>query len=431
MNQDLRVSLFEIVSGVADIADSCHPALRDHHARVALLSCFIGREMGLGQSVEQVLILAGLLHDVGALGLEERLDLLEFEADFDISPEDTHARQGAWLVDSFPPLHAVSRLIRDHHARWDQKGALEAQGLTPAPGTFILHLADRVSVLLNRDRPVIQQVEHALQRVMERSGSVFWPEAVDALGNLARFEHLWMEILHPNARDTLNHMVHPWEIVIDLPGLFNLGEMLTRVVDFRSPFTAGHSRTTGMVAEKLWRLAGFSEDEGTLIALAGFLHDLGKLAIPSEIIEKPAGLTWEERQSMVTHPYHTHRFLRGIKPLRSIEPWASFHHEHMDGSGYPFHVSAEDIPMESRIIAVADVFTALQEDRPYRQPRSPGATINMLKSMSERGALDGEVVSLVENNRDSLLDVRHEARKKASETFVSFSSQGVLTQKMQ
>src|SRR5208337_2538002 len=101
--------------------------------------------------------------------------------------------------------------------------------------------------------------------------------------------------------------------------------------------------------------------------IAGLLHDIGKLSVPEDILEKPAPLDCSEVNKIKAHSFMTHRILENIGSLDKITQWASLHHERLNGTGYPYHYGKEKLPVGARIIAVADVFTALTENRPYRK----------------------------------------------------------------
>jgi HD-GYP domain-containing protein (c-di-GMP phosphodiesterase class II) len=130
-----------------------------------------------------------------------------------------------------------------------------------------------------------------------------------------------------------------------------------------------------------------------MMRVAGYLHDLGKLAIPAEILEKPGKLTVDEFNVVKKHPFLSFHVLEPICDLDVINAWASFHHERMDGTGYPFHHEAADLPLGSRILAVADVYTALAEDRPYRRGLDQRESLKLLQIMAGEEKLDKEIVS--------------------------------------
>ena len=117
---------------------------------------------------------------------------------------------------------------------------------------------------------------------------------------------------------------------------------------------------------------GFDAAACEKIEVAGLLHDIGKLQIPDEIIEGSAALTAQEFNVMKSHSYGTRQVLKRLHAIDEISRWASYHHETPDGRGYPFHVGGAALPLEARIINVADIFQALAQQRPYREPLAPG-----------------------------------------------------------
>jgi HD-GYP domain-containing protein (c-di-GMP phosphodiesterase class II) len=136
-----------------------------------------------------------------------------------------------------------------------------------------------------------------------------------------------------------------------------------------------------------------------LMGVAGNLHDLGKLAIPNSILEKPGGLNKEETAIMKSHTYYTYFVINTIGGgLKQIAEWAAYHHEKLDGSGYPFHCGADELSTGARILMVADIFTALAEDRPYRQGMTREGVGQILQQYADRSLLDGRMVHLVREN---------------------------------
>jgi HD-GYP domain-containing protein (c-di-GMP phosphodiesterase class II) len=154
--------------------------------------------------------------------------------------------------------------------------------------------------------------------------------------------------------------------------------------------------------------------------VAGYLHDIGKLAVPPEILEKPAKLTKEEFMVIKSHTYYTYRVLEPIGQFEAANQWAAFHHEHLSGNGYPFHLKAQDLPLGSRIMAVADVFTALTEDRPYRRGMGPKETVSILNEDAVNSQLDHELVSVLRRHYDQIDGMRASAQRAASEEYVQY-----------
>jgi len=189
------------------------------------------------------------------------------------------------------------------------------------------------------------------------------------------------------------------------------------LIDFRSPFTAAHSSGVAATASSIAHYLGLTETEIGLIEVAGNLHDLGKMAVPNSIINKPDKLTADEFAIIRQHPYFTYSVLSTIGGMRQIAEWAAFHHEKLDGSGYPFHIDARKLDTGSRIIAVADIFTALAENRPYRKGMIKSEIISILKDLSSKGHLDKHVVSIIESNYDEILALTVHKQTNARECY--------------
>jgi HD-GYP domain-containing protein (c-di-GMP phosphodiesterase class II) len=192
-----------------------------------------------------------------------------------------------------------------------------------------------------------------------------------------------------------------------------LSRLFARIIDFRSPFTATHSSGVAACAETLAQLARRPQRECAQLRIAGLLHDLGKLAVPTEILEKPGPLSRRERSIVRCHTYYTYRTLSTIRELGEIAAWSGYHHERLDGSGYPFHKSGADIPLGARIVAVADVFTAIAEDRPYRQGMTDPRIREVLTAMVGRSSLDRELVELTLMNFSGMGEARRAAQQQA------------------
>ena len=142
---------------------------------------------------------------------------------------------------------------------------------------------------------------------------------------------------------------------------------LTRAIDAKSPWTAGHSERVTKFAEAIGRDLHFNEDEMRALTISAILHDIGKIAVPEQILDKPGKLTDEEFDVIKKHPQTGADIISSIPSYESILAGIVHHHERWDGKGYPRGLSEKDIPLIARIICIADVYDALTEDRPYRK----------------------------------------------------------------
>ena len=141
---------------------------------------------------------------------------------------------------------------------------------------------------------------------------------------------------------------------------------LVATLDARDRYTAGHSAAVAIYAEDIARRMGLSDGERRLAYLCGLVHDIGKVGLQAGLLEKPGALTLEERREMQTHSQIGERILANVATYSEIAAIVRHHHERVDGGGYPDGLAGDEIPVLSRIIAVADAYNAMTSDRPYR-----------------------------------------------------------------
>ena len=167
----------------------------------------------------------------------------------------------------------------------------------------------------------------------------------------------------------------------DRAARYRAAASLAKAVDARDAYTGSHSERVGELAARIARRLGLEDSQTELTRLAASLHDLGKLAIPEEILRKPGALNESERLVLQRHPQIGHRMLEslGVEP---IADWVLHHHERWDGDGYPDRLRGEEIPLGARIIFVADAYDAMTSERVYRKPLSPREALEELDRCS-------------------------------------------------
>lgn len=414
----IQVSLFDLVASLSDVTDLVNPALDDHHKRVAYIAYSLASEMGLSKQDCCEILLAGMLHDIGALSLQEKMSTLGFEA---VAPH-RHAEAGGFLLRPFAPLAPIVELIVNHHVRWDDGAGREHNGRPVPLSSHILHLADRVAVLMKKTSSMFGQSHEIARKIESKSGSLFMPEVVSAFLGLSRKSFFWLDITSRSLSSLLRRKIQVKTLELDLDGIASLAQVFSRVIDFRSPFTATHSSGVAFIAEALAQLIGYSENECSMMKVAGYFHDLGKLAVPTEILEKTTTLTKRERNIIRSHPFYTYRALEHIDELKTIIRWGAFHHENPGGGGYPFHLGKRDLPLGSRVMAVADVFTAITENRPYRKGMDADQAKTVLRGMATAAQLDSRVTDLLLHNYDALNRLREKVQVDLNGAYADMNS---------
>ena len=165
------------------------------------------------------------------------------------------------------------------------------------------------------------------------------------------------------------------------------------IVENRDPYTEGHCERLASHAVELGRHLGLDEDSIVALRRGGYLHDLGKIAVPDAILKKGSDLTLQEWEIMKQHPVIGENICKPLKSLRLVLPIIRHHHEHADGSGYPDGIKAAEIPLLPRILQVVDVYDALRTERPYKPALSHDQTAQTMREEAQQGLWDAELVN--------------------------------------
>ncbi len=408
-SQNLRVELYPLLSSIANATDLISPILADHHRKVSFIAATLGKTMGLPTPDVQQLAMAGAVHDIGGLSIRRRLDSFDFE----VLDPDLHAVPGFVLLSSFAPFAELARLVRYHHVYW-QHGRGREYREEPVPSlSHLLHLADRIAVQIDPRREILSQKEEIISSIVGRSGEVFVPGLVEAFKEAAAREVFWLDLTSPEICEILRKRLHLDELVLDYDELPGLAELFRKLIDFRSRFTSTHSSGVAAVGVNLAAKCGFDRNYREQMLLAGLLHDVGKLVVPAEILAKHAPLTADDFAVIRKHPYYSAWILRDLEGFGEISRWAALHHERLDGSGYPYRPPATELPDGARILAVADTFTALTEDRPYRCAMSSSGTGQVMRNLASYNKLDRNYVAMIHDHLEEFDHLRQTAQEAA------------------
>ena len=187
----------------------------------------------------------------------------------------------------------------------------------------------------------------------------------------------------------------------------NFVSALASSIDAKDPYTHGHSRRVTRYSVAIARALALEDSELEDLELAGYLHDIGKIGTPQDILQKPYGLTDIEFDVVKKHPLNGVKILENLKNLGRVSSYILHHHERHDGLGYPNGLSGSEIPLGARILAIADAFDAITSDRPYRKRASVRQAMSEIQRNSGRQfdpQIVGVFVSLVQSGKLNLGD---------------------------
>jgi HD-GYP domain-containing protein (c-di-GMP phosphodiesterase class II) len=238
--------------------------------------------------------------------------------------------------------------------------------------------------------------------VARRSGYWFDPRLADAFAVLARDSAFWRQL----ASDDLELRVFEMEPAqqrqpVDDDYLDDIALAFGQIVDAKSPYTAGHSSRVALVTDQLCEQLGQDEAARRWLRRGALLHDVGKLGVSNQILDKPGKLDPREWAAVQRHALHTEEILGRISAFGVLARVAGAHHEKLDGTGYPRGLDARHIRLETRIITTADIFDALTANRPYR-PAMPTAQALQVMRESVGTAVDADCFAALERSLDTL-----------------------------
>lgn len=400
------IRLFDLLMGFSSALDMVTPLLAGHHLRVAFLSQVLAERMGISRSTRIYMLMASMLHDIGAVPLKSDTRDLIFE-----NNKALHCRAGWAFCKTAGLPRPVCEMVLYHHTEWCSFEEYEQNAL---PANCI-HLADRIDVALRgKSSSDLRGISLSLQA----KNREYAPAGLAALAALATDANI---IALLDKQDGMKEYLSTsfGSVILGPLQLADLCGLFSQTIDSKSPFTATHSLGVASTARMLLKLTRMADaDDLTTMFVAGLLHDIGKLMVPLEILEKPDALTPEEIVEIQKHARISMELLGSIPGFACVQKWGGSHHERLDGTGYPLGLKGAGLTLPMRIIAVADVFTALTEDRPYREGMPLAKAMEIITSMAELNYLDNGVVALLADNVVRVNKERIRAQHKAAANFM-------------
>ena len=395
-------SLNGIMMGALNLFD---PGMKQHHDQMAYLASMIANDLGFDPLTQHLTMFGAMTHDIGRVMMKKQDSTAGAEED-----AKAIAQMGAIFTSKFVHSDLLPDIIARSQTSWTEYLELpdEERELCNQVARIasIVHLVDMVSTTMQADEPILKQAETMRSSAERLRGTEYSEEAVDAFLRVTANESVWMDFkYHPERLEQYSSEL----IRIPLNVAVALTKDTSLIVDYRSAFTATHSAGVAASATALARYAGMSSDECQMMRIAGNLHDIGKLRVPRAILEKPGRLTEEEFCIIKEHPYFTHLILRKADGFDRIASWAGFHHEKLNGTGYPFRYGKEMLDTGARIMAVADIFAAIAEVRPYRAGMKREQALGILNDSAKNGEIDSDLVALLSEHYEDIDSLRETA----------------------
>ena len=365
-----------------------------HAKRVAYMSVCVAEQLGICGKDLQDLAVYALLHD-NALTQYIQEELHSNLTDMKEMPRiGVHCSIGEENIQGFPFHTDVKNVILYHHENADGSGPFGKKSEEVPLFSRIIHLCDLLDQACCRKAFTTETWEWAKDVLKKIRGTMVDEECAEALEKI--FSEEYFLSLGGNFEASLWTKVPRQKQELDFSQIKKLAEFFAKIVDYKSPFTSTHSIGVAERAEKLSRYMGFDEETVQKMYLAGALHDIGKVAVGNEILEKPDRLTDAEFAVMKHHAAYTYNILSEIDDFEEIRDFAAFHHERLDGTGYPFGKDASELNVQERMMACIDIYQALTESRPYKKGMSHERACEILKNMADKGWLDMDIIDKIE-----------------------------------
>ncbi len=365
-----RIDLLVHFAGAFDLVEEQSVG---HAARIAYLAHCVAENLRLSAEERARVLHVGLLHEAGAA-----------------LPHEAAPEASAWVAERFGLDAQVVEAVRAARERWDGSGgplglagtAIPVEALCVRAAHWAAEYTDHVDHPL-RARASLQRADEA--ELIPLVGA----DVADALRDVLRDDQTWLAVY---GEDLPGHVAR-LGVSEGKPSRRRVEEAVAAmgaVVDaaLREPERGAH---VSALARALAARLGLSDGTCETVALAGYLLDIGQMAVPPEILDKPSILTVEEMELMRRHPGIGARLLEAIPGFDEVAAWVEEHHERPDGRGYPEMLDDDDLGLAPRILAVADAYWALRAHRPYRPAHGPEEALDILLAGAGR-QFDADVV---------------------------------------
>jgi HD-GYP domain-containing protein (c-di-GMP phosphodiesterase class II) len=366
-----------------------------HGKRTAYTSLRIAKELMLNSEELHDIVALAILHDNGVSekSLHDRFlsdDSIDVRG---IERVKEHCTIGEENVRQYPFLTRVKDVIKYHHEKHDGSGLFNLKGEDIPLMSQIIHIADVIEINFHLESTNSDMQNKVLRFINNHSDKMFSHVIVAAFNKIAEDKEFWRNLKDDYIDDALKRGTPQYSKELSFGEIRNITGVFSKIIDSKSKYTQRHSRDLSCKAEIMADYYKMGFDEKMKVIIAADLHDIGKLAVPNDILDSPNKLTSEEFDIIKKHSYFTRLALQEIKGFEDITEWASNHHEKLNGQGYPFGKKAKELDFNSKLIACLDIYQALTEERPYRRSLKHEEAMDILNRMKDDGFIDTTITN--------------------------------------
>lgn len=379
----MKVTKRDLIEGLSYALDVADRSYVSHSKHVAYICINIAIEMNFSKDEQKNIYYAGLLHDIG---ISTPYSLIE------------HCKHGRDLVSNLPINKLIPKYIHYHHEKIDGSGPFKLKGNEIPIQAKILSLANSFDINFRGIKNITLNSLNEILDWLNHNRNFFDENVIKAFKRSLNKEYFLLNYSTSDFNTIIREEFKIPNKYLTFDEIEKFSKTFAKIIDSRNRFTYEHSVGVMKLAHALTIDLGYDIKIQNEICIAALLHDIGKLMIPNEILNKNTKLTPEEFYKIKKHPYYTKWILKRIKGFENITNYAYKHHEKLNGKGYPYHLNSDHLNELERILAISDIYQALTEKRPYKNAMSKKNAFEIMEKM----AINNEIDMFILNSLKSL-----------------------------
>ncbi len=376
----MKINIRSLTEGLSYALDLAEKSYFSHSKHVAYMSVMIARALNLPIEQQENIYYTALLHDIGA----SNTYLIE-----------EHCVIGKEILLGLPVRNELADYVYYHHEYFDGSGVFGLKGNEIPLPSQIIAISDLFDKRFGTITELSLEAMNEIKAWLDMNRELFNPKILDIFYRLIEKEYILLDYFSSEFNNVLFRKINLRGHELNYEGVRSFVHAFAEIIDNRSPFTYEHSKGIAKLARKITLGLGYDDETQNKMYIAALLHDIGKLAISNDILDKNGKLDERERYQMNKHTYYTRWILQQIEGFEDITNYAANHHEKLNGNGYPLHLTSDQIGTLDRIMAICDIYQALTEDRPYRAKMPIEKVWLIIDGMANNNELDKEIVERV------------------------------------